>query len=75
MRIELFLLTVVLSYLIGSFPTAYVAGRLNKVNIFEVGSGNMGTANTVRALGLKWGLIVWAIDIFKGVIAVLLARA
>lgn len=75
MRTELFLLTVVLSYLIGSFPTAYVVGRLNRVNIFEVGSGNMGTANTVRALGLRWGLLVWAIDILKGVIAVLLARA
>ncbi len=75
MRFEDVVFTIVAAYLIGSFPTAYVIGRLNRINIFEIGSGNMGTANATRALGLKWGLVVWAIDIGKGIIAVLIARA
>ena len=67
-------LTIGVCYLIGSIPTAYLVGRLNQINIFEIGSGNMGTANATRALGLKWGLMVWAGDILKGVVAVLVAR-
>lgn len=63
-----------MSYLIGSFPTAYVLCRLNGVNIFEVGSGNMGANNTARALGLQWGVLVWVIDGLKGLGAMLLAR-
>lgn len=63
------------SYLIGSFPTAYVIGRLHGINIFEVGSGNMGANNTARALGFQWGLLVWLLDGFKGIGALLLARA
>ncbi len=73
--LENLLLVIVVSYLIGSFPTAYLAGRLNKINIFEAGSGNMGAANTFRVLGVKWGALVWMIDILKGVLAVLIARA
>ncbi len=65
---------VVGCYLIGSFPTAYLVGRLNRINIFEFGSGNMGTANTLRALGPAWAFIVWLIDVSKGIGAVLLAR-
>lgn len=72
---EMMLVTIGLSYLIGSIPTAYLVGRLNGINIFEIGSGNMGTANATRALGLKWGLVVWTGDILKGVTSVLVARA
>ncbi|MBI5931952.1 MAG: glycerol-3-phosphate acyltransferase [Chloroflexi bacterium] len=62
------------SYLIGSFPTAYVIGRLHGINIFEIGSGNMGANNTARALGIQWGILVWLLDGFKGIAALLLAR-
>jgi glycerol-3-phosphate acyltransferase PlsY len=68
------LATFLLCYIIGSFPTAYLVGQLNKINIFEVGSGNMGTANVVRSMGFKWGAFVWLIDSGKGVLAVLLAQ-
>lgn len=61
------------AYLIGSFPTAYLVGRLNGINIFDIGSGNMGTTNAIRAMGLGWGLLVWVIDIGKGVLAVWVA--
>lgn len=68
------ILVIALSYMIGSFPTAYVAGRLNGINIFEYGSGNMGATNVIRTLGLVWGITVLAVDLFKGVFAVWLAR-
>lgn len=67
------LLIVVFSYLLGSIPTAYIVGKLNKVDIFDVGSGNMGATNTVRALGMRWGVFVMAFDMFKGVLAILIA--
>lgn len=67
------LLTCLIGYLIGSMPTAYLIGRINKINIFEVGSGNMGAANAIRAMGMKWGVLVWIIDSLKGVFAVALA--
>ncbi len=68
------LLTFMACYVLGSFPTAYIIGRINKINIFEVGSGNMGANNVTRALGMKWGGLVWAIDSGKGILAVLIAR-
>ncbi|MFQ3567761.1 MAG: glycerol-3-phosphate acyltransferase [Aggregatilineales bacterium] len=67
------LLIIVSSYCLGSFPTAYLVARLRKINIFEVGSGNMGATNIIRAMGLGWGLFVWFIDSLKAVIAILLA--
>lgn len=69
------ILVVITSYLLGSLPTAYLIGRLNRVNIFEVGSGNMGTTNVLRALGLGWGVFVFFIDAVKGIAAILLAHA
>ena|SRR5579871_6247241 len=61
-------------YVIGSFPTAYVIGRINHVNIFEKGSGNMGATNVTRALGAKWGLLTLGLDGLKGALAVATAR-
>jgi len=75
MNVELgkVLLVIVSSYCLGSFPTAYLVARLRRINIFEVGSGNMGATNIIRAMGLVWGLFVWFIDSAKAVIAILLA--
>ncbi len=67
------LLVIVISYLLGSFPTAYVVARLRNINIFEYGSGNMGATNVIRAMGLGWGLFVWFFDSTKAIIAILIA--
>lgn len=64
---------LMVTYLIGAFPTAYLAGRLHGINIFDIGSGNMGTTNAIRALGPAWGILVWTVDIAKGVLAVWVA--
>ncbi len=63
-----------MSYVIGSFPTAYLIGRAKGIDIFKVGSGNMGATNVIRALGFRYGALVWAVDAAKGVLAILLAR-
>ncbi len=68
------ILIIVAGYLIGSFPTAYVVGKLKNINIFEVGSGNMGGTNVERALGKGWALVTIVVDVGKGVLAVWLAR-
>ncbi len=68
------ILIIVSSYLIGSFPTAYLLGKLKRINIFEVGSGNMGGTNVARSLGKGWALLTIVADVGKGVLAVWLAR-
>lgn len=74
MEQQTFLTILSLSYIIGSVPTAYIIGRLHSINIFEVGSGNMGANNTARALGFRWGVLVWFLDGTKGLVAMLIAR-
>jgi len=65
------LLVLILSYLIGSVPTAIIAGKLLKnIDIREHGSGNAGATNVLRVLGWKAGIIVLVIDMLKGYIAV-----
>ncbi len=68
------ILIIVSSYLIGSFPTAYLVGVARNVNIFEVGSGNMGGTNVARAVGVGWAIFTGVVDVLKGVFAVWLAR-
>ncbi len=65
---------VAASYLIGAIPTAHLICRAHGVNIFEVGSGNMGATNVARALNLRWGILVWLLDMSKGIVAIVLAR-
>ncbi|HET6527356.1 MAG TPA: glycerol-3-phosphate acyltransferase, partial [Balneolaceae bacterium] len=58
---------VILSYLVGSIPSSIWVGKLVKgVDIREHGSGNAGATNTFRLLGWKPGVMVLAIDFFKG---------
>ncbi len=64
-------LGILISYLIGSIPTAYIFGRqLKGIDIREHGSGNVGATNVFRVLGKGPGFIVLFLDILKGVIAV-----
>ncbi len=68
-------LAIIFAYLIGSFPSAYVAGRLLKgVDIREVGSRNMGAMNVFYKVGFWPGVMVLAVDIGKGAAAVALVR-
>jgi acyl phosphate:glycerol-3-phosphate acyltransferase len=63
-------LIVVLSYLVGSFPTSIVVTKLVKgIDVRNYGSGNAGGTNVIRILGWELGVIVIAFDIFKGYLA------
>ena len=68
------ILTIVASYLIGSFPTAYFVGKARNINIFEHGSGSMGGTNVARTMGKGWAIMTVIADIAKGIFAVWLAR-
>jgi acyl phosphate:glycerol-3-phosphate acyltransferase len=54
------------SYLLGSIPFGYLAGRLEGTDIRQSGSGNVGATNVVRVLGKKYGYPVFALDVLKG---------
>jgi len=61
-------------YILGSFPTGYLVGRAFGVDVRRVGSGNVGTANVLRALG-KWPAVITMFgDMLKGFLPVFLAR-
>jgi glycerol-3-phosphate acyltransferase PlsY len=57
---------VIASYLLGSIPFGYVAGRIAGIDIRNAGSGNVGATNVVRVLGKRYGYPVFALDVLKG---------
>ena len=61
---------VIGSYLLGSIPFGYLAGRLAGIDIRHSGSGNVGATNVVRVLGKAYGYPVFALDLLKGFAAV-----
>lgn len=68
-------IAIIGAYLLGSIPSAYIAGRLRKgIDIREVGSRNMGAMNVFYKVGIVPGLLVLAVDIGKGAAAVALAH-
>jgi glycerol-3-phosphate acyltransferase PlsY len=68
------ILIAVISYLLGSFPTAYLVAKLHGINIFDVGSGNMGATNVTRVFGNRWGIFVLAVDVAKAIVAIAIAQ-
>ena len=69
------LLLIVVAYLLGSFPSGVVVGRMTTGrDVREVGSGNIGAANVVRAAGMRAGAVVGLLDGLKGLLPVLLGR-
>ena len=68
-----FVAVAFLSYLIGSFPTGYLVGRLAGIDIRKIGTGNIGATNVLRVLGKPCGYTVFVFDFVKGTIAVTLS--
>ena len=54
------------SYLLGSIPFGYVAGKIRRIDIRKIGSGNIGATNVVRVLGKRYGYSVFVLDFLKG---------
>ena len=61
---------VLIAYLAGSIPSAYLAGRLRGIDLRQHGSGNLGATNVVRVLGAKIGAAVFIVDLLKGFLPV-----
>ncbi|MGN0243264.1 MAG: glycerol-3-phosphate 1-O-acyltransferase PlsY [Lachnospiraceae bacterium] len=74
MIVGITLLAIVIGYFLGCFQTAYLVGKKNNIDIREHGSGNAGTTNALRTLGVKSAVITFAGDLLKGFIAVFIAR-
>jgi glycerol-3-phosphate acyltransferase PlsY len=71
--LPLLCLVAVASYLLGAIPFGFIIARLRGHDIRREGSGNIGATNVARTLGLRWGLLAFALDFGKGALPVWLA--
>jgi glycerol-3-phosphate acyltransferase PlsY len=69
-----YLIAAAIAFGFGAVPVAYTVGRLNGVNVFEVGSRQAGATNVWREVSRKHGVIVTLIDWAKGMTAIVMAR-
>ncbi|HEX5438203.1 MAG TPA: glycerol-3-phosphate 1-O-acyltransferase PlsY [Gemmatimonadaceae bacterium] len=61
-----------LAYLLGSIPSAYLAGKAFRgIDLRQHGSGNLGATNVYRVLGWRIALLVFVVDVAKGAVPVL----
>lgn len=71
---EIFLISII-SYMIGNVSPSYIlAKKYKKIDIRNVESGNAGTTNALRVMGKKAALIVFLVDLFKGVFTTFIVR-
>ena len=69
------LLVLFLGYLFGSFPSGYLVGKIAKgIDIRSLGSGSTGATNVLRQVGKRAAITVFLLDVFKGVLSILLAK-
>ncbi len=69
-----FIISIIVSYLIGSIPTGlWLAKMLKDIDIRTVGSGSTGGTNVTRVLGTGWGIGVIIFDAVKGISSVLIS--
>lgn len=66
------LLGVLISYVVGSIPFAYLAGKAKGIDLRQHGSGNLGATNAIRVLGKRIGGVVYLADTLKGMLPPLL---
>ncbi|MCW5943833.1 MAG: glycerol-3-phosphate 1-O-acyltransferase PlsY [Fimbriimonadaceae bacterium] len=64
---------ILFGYGLGSVPFGVLVARAKGIDIRKVGSGNIGATNVKRALGTKWGLFVFFLDVLKGLLPSFLA--
>ncbi len=75
MKLLAYLVIAVLSYLLGSISSGILVSKvMGGPNLREVGSGNTGATNALRAMGLKGGAMVFVCDILKALIACIIGR-
>jgi len=75
MLVVLRLVCLIIGYGFGLFQAGFLVGKIYHIDIRKEGSGNSGTTNAMRVLGVKAGLITFFIDAIKCVAAIFLVRA
>lgn len=71
MHIVVNIVITIFAYLLGSIPTSvWISRAFYNIDIRDFGSGNAGSTNTFRILGVKAGIIVFLVDVLKGFVAV-----
>lgn len=68
------IICMVMGYAFGLFQTGFIYGRSKGIDIRQYGSGNSGSTNALRVMGVKAGLIVFFGDFLKTVIPCVLVR-
>ena len=66
-----FLGTILISYIVGSFPSGLIIGKLNGLDVRKKGSGRTGATNILRTLGWKAALVVTSLDLLKSSLVIL----
>ncbi len=69
----MFVISIIIGYILGSINSGYLIGRMKGIDIREVGTKNPGTSNVWHTLGKKYGILTAAYDIFKSLIACIIA--
>lgn len=64
------MVAIVIAYVAGSIPSAYLAGKSRGIDLRQHGSGNLGATNVVRVLGIGLGAVVFIVDTLKGFLPV-----
>ena len=68
------IICLAVGYVFGLFQTGYWYSRMHDVDIRSKGSGNSGTTNVLRVMGVKAGILVFLVDFFKTVIPCVIVR-
>lgn len=69
-------LYIIAAYLVGSIPSGkLIVSKVKNVDITQLGSGNIGATNVARIAGLRYGIITFAFDMFKGFIFIVLCSS
>ncbi|MCX6008665.1 MAG: glycerol-3-phosphate acyltransferase, partial [Chloroflexi bacterium] len=67
-------MSIVIAYLLGSIPFAYIIGKLSGLDVRKVGDRNVGTFNVFRHAGLVAGIATLIADVGKGALAIVVAK-
>jgi len=74
MNLVLGVLSIIIAYLLGSIPFAYIVGKLSGLDVRKVGDKNVGTFNVFRHAGLGAGIATLMADVGKGALAIVVAK-
>jgi len=67
------IIIITTAYLLGSIPFGLLIAKLKGIDIRQHGSGNIGATNVYRTMGSAYGIVVFALDMLKGTLPVILA--